>query len=248
MLLIDNIYAYYGGNQALKGVSLEVREGEIVCLIGANGAGKTTLLNCISGVHPDRVGRLSFMGRDVSRANSQQLVRMGIVQVPENRQLFGPLTVRENLEMGAYLRAGSLSGADLEKEIQAVMDRFPPLKSRLSQRAGTLSGGEQQMVALGRGLMANPRLLLLDEPSLGLAPLIAREIFRIVRELQAEGKTILLVEQNAVAALSNANRGYVMETGRVTLTGEAQDLMKDSRVRKAFLGQDVHCDSAVLSE
>lgn len=237
MLSVENMEAYYGGHQALKGVSLEVRQGEIVSLIGANGAGKTTLLNCIVGVHPNRSGKISFEGRDISRAQSQQVVGMGIVQVPENRQLFGPLTVEENLEMGAYLRAYHMSTAELRRDIENVMERFPALKSRRKQRAGTLSGGEQQMVAIGRGLMADPRVLLLDEPSLGLAPLIVREIFKIIEELCQEGRTILLVEQNALGALAISHRAYVLETGRVTLSGEASALMKDEGVRCAFLGQ-----------
>jgi branched-chain amino acid transport system ATP-binding protein len=239
MLKVEDIEAYYRGNQALRGVCLEVNEGEIVCLIGANGAGKTTLLNCISGVHSQRTGKISFAGEDVTRAQSQDLVRRGIVQVPENRQLFGPLTVEENLELGAYLRAGRMSTSELRRELDAVYGRFPALDSRRKQAAGTLSGGEQQMVAIGRGLMANPRLLLLDEPSLGLAPLMVREIFRTIRELQQEGRTILLVEQNALAALAISHRAYVLETGRVTVSGSAEALLKDERVRRAFLGEDV---------
>jgi len=237
MLGVENMEAYYGGHQALKGVSLDVRQGEIVSLIGANGAGKTTLLNCIVGVHPNRRGKVVFEGRDISRAQSQQVVGMGIVQVPENRQLFGPLTVEENLEMGAYLRGYHMSAEELRKDIDKVLERFPALKSRRKQRAATLSGGEQQMVAMGRGLMADPRMLLLDEPSLGLAPLIVREIFRIIEELCQEGRTILLVEQNALGALAISHRAYVLETGRVTLSGEASALMKDEGVRCAFLGQ-----------
>ena len=239
MLKVERIEAYYRGNQALKGISLEVNEGEIVCLIGANGAGKSTLLNCLSGVHPDRRGNIVFMGQDVSHANSQELVRLGIVQVPENRQLFGPMTVEENLEMGAYLRGGRTSSASLTKEMDRIFDRFPALASRRKQRAGTLSGGEQQMVAMGRGLMSKPRLLLLDEPSLGLAPLVVQDIFRIIQELRKEGRTILLVEQNALGALAISQRAYVIETGRVTLTGPADKLMKDEGVRRAFLGQEI---------
>lgn len=237
MLSVENMEAYYGGHQALKGVSLEVRQGEIVSLIGANGAGKTTLLNCLVGVHPPRSGKVLFKGRDISRAHSQEIVGMGMVQVPENRQLFWPLTVEENLEMGAYLRAYHMTTADLKRDIDGVLERFPALKNRKRQRAGTLSGGEQQMVAIGRGLMADPHMLLLDEPSLGLAPLIVREIFRIIEELRQEGRTILLVEQNALGALSISHRAYVIETGRVTLSGEASDLMKEEGVRRAFLGE-----------
>lgn len=239
MLRVENIEAHYGGNRALKGVSLEVRQGEIVCLIGANGAGKTTLLNCLSGIHSARNGKVFFMGEDVSHAPSQRMVRLGIVQVPENRQLFGPLTVEENLEMGAYSRAGQINKKRLVSEMERVFQLFPPLKARRKQRAGTLSGGEQQMVAIGRGLMSDPRLLLLDEPSLGLAPLIVREIFRIIQELQREGRTILLVEQNALGALTISQRAYVLESGSVTTSGPAAVLMQDAKVRRAFLGQDV---------
>ncbi len=239
MLRVQNIEARYGGNRALKGVSLEVRQGEIVCLIGANGAGKTTLLNCLSGIHPARNGKVFFMGEDVSHAPSQKIVRLGIVQVPENRQLFGPLTVEENLEMGAYSRARQINKKRLVSEMERVFQLFPPLKARRKQRAGTLSGGEQQMVAIGRGLMSDPRLLLLDEPSLGLAPLIVREIFRIIQELQREGRTILLVEQNALGALTISQRAYVLESGSVTTSGPAAVLIQDPEVRRAFLGQDV---------
>jgi branched-chain amino acid transport system ATP-binding protein len=239
MLTVENMEAYYRGNRALTGISLEVNQGEIVCLIGANGAGKTTLLNCLSGVHSHRRGRVTFEGHDVSRAHAQELVRKGIVHVPENRQLFGPLTVEENLEMGAYLRARSMSSAVMKAEKERIFERFPVLQARRKQRAGSLSGGEQQMVAMGRGLMANPRLLLLDEPSLGLAPLIVQQIFRIIQELQQEGRTILLVEQNALGALTISDRGYVLETGRLTVSGPAEALIQDENVRRAFLGQDV---------
>jgi len=240
MLVVENLEARYGGNLALKGVSLEVSQGETVCLIGANGAGKTTLLNCICGIHRGRSGRVVFRGQDVSKAWPQHLVRLGIVQVPENRQLFSPMTVEENLELGAYLTAGSMSGAELLAQMERVFDRFPRLKDFRKRRAGTLSGGEQQMVAIGRGLMSNPQLLLLDEPSLGLAPLLVRDIFRIIRELQQEGRTILLVEQNAVGALKVSERGYVLENGRVTMTGPAADLLNDGHVRQAFLGHDMN--------
>jgi branched-chain amino acid transport system ATP-binding protein len=239
MLRVQDLEAYYGGHQALKGISLEIQDQEIVCLIGANGAGKTTLLNCLSGVHPQRRGAVFFKDREVTTVSSQGLVRLGIVQVPENRQLFGPLTVEENLEMGAYLRAGKMKKVDLLAEMDNVFRLFPALANRRKQRAGTLSGGEQQMVAIGRGLMADPSLLLLDEPSLGLAPLIVREIFRIIGELRNEGRTILLVEQNALAALKVSQRGYVIENGRISAGGPADLLMEDDKVRRAFLGQDV---------
>jgi branched-chain amino acid transport system ATP-binding protein len=208
-------------------------------LIGANGAGKTTLLNCLSGIHSAKTGRVFFMGNDISDAPSQKMVRLGIVQVPESRQLFGPLTVEENLEMGAYLRAREITRKRVTSEMERIFELFPPLKSRRKQRAGTLSGGEQQMVAMGRGLMSDPRLLLLDEPSLGLAPLIVRHIFRIIQELQREGRTILLVEQNALAALTISQRAYVIESGSVRTSGPAEVLIQDAEVRRAFLGQDV---------
>jgi branched-chain amino acid transport system ATP-binding protein len=239
MLKVTDMEAFYGGHRALKGISLEVKRQEIVCLIGANGAGKTTLLNCLSGIHPNRRGSVSFEGREVSTAGSQALVKLGIVQVPEGRQLFGPLTVEENLEMGAYSRASAMSGRDLKREIEIVIERFPALKTRRNQRAGSLSGGEQQMVAIGRGLMAAPRLLLLDEPSLGLAPLIVREIFHIIRDLQRDGCTILLVEQNAKSALAVSDRAYVIENGSITAGGPAEVMMQDETIRRAFLGQDV---------
>ncbi len=239
MLKVQDLEAYYGGNRALKGVSLEVDQGEIVCLIGANGAGKTTLLNCLSGVHPNRKGKIFFMGKDVSRARPQELVRLGIVQIPESRQLFGPLTLEENLEMGAYLRAGKMTNKELAEEINTIFRHFPELKRRRRQRASTLSGGEQQMVAIGRGLMAAPRLLLLDEPSLGLAPLVVQEIFHIIQELRKEGRTIFLVEQNAIGALAISDRAYVIENGSLAASGPAAALMQDGKVRRAFLGQDV---------
>jgi branched-chain amino acid transport system ATP-binding protein len=239
MLKVENIHAWYGGNMALRGVSLEVTAGDIACLIGSNGAGKSTLLNCISAVHPKRKGRIFVDGVEVTKASSQKMVRHGIVQVPENRLLFDPLTVEENLEMGAYLRGRRLSSARLRSEMEQILELFPPLKGRLKQTAGTLSGGEQQMVAMSRGLMANPRLLLLDEPSLGLAPLVVSEIFRIIKQLQQDGKTILLVEQNAMGALAISNKAYVLETGRLTISGTAAELLEDPRVRRAFLGRDV---------
>jgi branched-chain amino acid transport system ATP-binding protein len=243
MLTVENMDAHYGGNHALKGISLEVRQGEIVCLIGANGAGKSTLLNCLSGVHAHRTGKVIFNGQDVSRSRPQELVRLGIVQVPENRQLFGPLTVRENLELGAYLRFRKLGNRGFANEMDRVLALFPTLRSRLRQRAGTLSGGEQQMVALGRGLMSNPSLLLLDEPSLGLAPLVVSEMFRIIRDLRSEGRTILLVEQNALGALAISDMAYVLENGRMTAQGPSDALIRDERVRRAFLGQDAVVES-----
>jgi branched-chain amino acid transport system ATP-binding protein len=239
MLRVEDLEAYYGLSQALKCISLEVRQGETVCLIGANGAGKTTLLNCLSGVHAQRSGKVFLMGTDVSTANARQLVLSGVIQVPEGRQLFAPLTVEENLEMGAYVRSGFRSKLDLPAEMDRVFKLFPVLKARRKQRAGTLSGGEQQMTAIGRGLMADPRVLLMDEPSLGLAPLIVKQIFSIIDQLRSEGRTILLVEQNAAGALNVSDRAYVIENGSIVTEGPSRLIMEDARVRSAFLGQDV---------
>ncbi len=235
MLTVHALEAHYGGNQALKGVSLDVACGEIVCLIGANGAGKSTLLNCLSGIHPKSSGSVLFLGKNITAADSQSIVAMGIVQAPEGRRLFGPMSVIENLEMGAYLRR--LTPMGVRREIFKIFDTFPALEEKGLQRAGSLSGGEQQMVALGRALMADPKLLLLDEPSLGLAPLIVREIFRVIEEIRRSGRTVLLVEQNALGALGLSQRGYVMETGHITLNGPSKALIQDKRVQKAFLGQ-----------
>ncbi len=239
MLKVENLHAYYQGNEALKGVSLEVNPGEIIALIGANGAGKTTLLNCISGLHTDMVGRISFRGADIARAPAHKLVKQGLVQCPENRQLFGPMTVEENLEMGAYLWPAKIGSVAFNKRMEDVFQRFPVLKSRRKQSAGTLSGGEQQMVAIARGLMSDPKLLMLDEPSLGLAPIIVQEVFRIIKEMRNEGRTILLVEQNAIAALALSDRAYLLETGRVTFSGPSNAFMTDERVRRAYLGNDL---------
>ncbi|MFA6221093.1 MAG: ABC transporter ATP-binding protein [Desulfomonilaceae bacterium] len=239
MLKVENLHAYYQGNEALKGVSLEVNPGEIIALIGANGAGKTTLLNCISGLHTDMVGRISFRGADIVRAPAHKLVKQGLVQCPENRQLFGPMTVEENLEMGAYLWPAKIGSVAFNKRMEDVFQRFPVLKSRRKQSAGTLSGGEQQMVAIARGLMSDPKLLMLDEPSLGLAPIIVQEVFRIIKEMRNEGRTILLVEQNAIAALALSDRAYLLETGRVTFSGPSNVFMTDERVRRAYLGNDL---------
>ncbi len=239
MLKVEDLQAYYGLSRALNGISIEVHRGETVCLIGANGAGKTTLLNCLSGVHVQRSGKIILMGRDVSKADARKLVLLGVVQVPEGRQLFAPLTVEENLEMGAYVRSGFRSRLSLTAEIDRVFNLFPVLKVRRKQRAGTLSGGEQQMTAIGRGLMANPKVLLMDEPSLGLAPLIVKQIFGIISELRSEGRTILLVEQNAMGALSVSDRAYVIENGSIVTAGPSHLMTQDERVRRAFLGQDV---------
>ncbi|MBU0515715.1 MAG: ABC transporter ATP-binding protein [Proteobacteria bacterium] len=237
MLDVQEVSAYYGRIEALRRVNLEVAAGEIVALIGSNGAGKTTLLNVISGLHPLGGGRVEFDGRDLRRTDPVARVAVGIVQVPEGRQLFGPLTVKENLEMGAYLHLRGGPKAASRKLMDRVFEVFPVLGQRRNQAAGTLSGGEQQMLALGRGLMGQPKLLLLDEPSLGLAPMVVAEIFRIISTLREQGTTVLLVEQNAKAALKVADRAYVLETGRLALSGTAAELLDNEEVKRAFLGR-----------
>ncbi|KUG27411.1 branched-chain amino acid transport atp-binding protein livf [hydrocarbon metagenome] len=235
MLELTDIHTYYGNIHALKGVSLRVEKGEIVCLIGANGAGKTTTLMSISGVTPPRQGTVTFQGEDVTRCSTEKIVSRGITQVPEGRMIFPRLTVRENLLMGAYLRKdknGIKAGEERAYEL------FPVLRERRTQMGGTLSGGEQQMLAIGRALMAQPALLLLDEPSLGLAPMVVENIFEIIQQINAEGTTVMLVEQNAQMALQISHRGYVLETGAVTLEGPAADLLADPKVRSAYLGLD----------
>ncbi|UCG37766.1 MAG: ABC transporter ATP-binding protein [bacterium] len=234
MLSVKGIHTYYGNIHALKGVSFEVLEGEIVTLIGANGAGKSTTLMSLSGVHPPRRGTISLEGKEITRLTPDAIVRLGISQVPEGRKIFPQLTVRENLLMGAYSRNDAVK---IREDLERVYDLFPVLKERHRQDGGTLSGGEQQMLAIGRALMARPRLLLLDEPSLGLAPIVVERIFRIIVEIREHGTTILLVEQNAFMALSIANRGYVIETGRVVMEDEAKDLLSDPRVKEAYLGE-----------
>ncbi len=240
MLQVSEVSTFYGRIQALSAVSLQVQPGEIVSLIGANGAGKTTLLNTISGILTAGSGEIHFDGRPITHLPAEQIVRMGISHVPERRQLFGSLTVLENLTLGAYARAGRDGRAAIRRSMERVFELFPVLRERSAQLAGTLSGGEQQMVAVGRGLMANPRLMLLDEPSLGLAPLLVREIFEIVAELRRAGTTILLVEQNARAALRVADRAYVLENGRIALHGTAAELAADEAVQKAYLGRQNH--------
>jgi branched-chain amino acid transport system ATP-binding protein len=235
MLEVSGLFASYGPVRALRGVDLTVAKGEIVCLIGANGAGKTTLLNVISGLLPAKQGGVTLGGEPMTGLKPARVVRRGVVQVPEGRQVFAPLSVRDNLLLGAYLR-WKKERAKVEEEMEKVFETFPVLKSRLRQQAGTLSGGEQQMLAIARALMSCPRLLLLDEPSLGLAPLVVREIFRIVAGLPARGCAVLLVEQNARGALSVADRGYVLTGGRVTAGGSSAELMADGQVRAAFLG------------
>ena len=233
LLTVDGIETFYGGIQALKGVSLEVPEGSIVTLLGANGAGKSTTLKSISGLVPPTRGTVAFSGRRIDGLPSEKIVRLGISHVPEGRELFPELTVLENLKMGAYTRTDRRAvGRGLER----VQAHFPILAERRLQLAGTLSGGEQQMLAIGRALMAEPRLMLLDEPSLGLAPMLVEEIFRIIREIHDHGTTVLLVEQNANKALSIADYGYVLETGTVSLAGDSRQLLRDDNVRRSYLG------------
>ncbi len=234
MLELHDIHTYYGNIRAVRGISLKVNEGEKVCMIGANGAGKSTTLMTISGVYAPVEGEITFEGSDITTTSAEQRVVDGISQVPEGRLIFPEMTVLENLELGAYIRhdAGGIK-TDLDK----IFGYFPVLAERRKQRGGSLSGGEQQMLAIGRALMSNPRLLLLDEPSLGLAPLIVKQIFEILQQINEEGTTILLVEQNAQLALNLTDRGYVMETGEITIEGASTDLLADERVRQAYLGE-----------
>ena len=240
MLRLKNINTCYGKVHALKNVSLHLAEGEIVTLIGANGAGKTTILNTISGVTPASSGEVLFSREQIQALLPDRIVRLGISQVPEGRQVFKPLSVEDNLEMGAYLRYRSREGKKaIHEDMERVFQLFPRLLERRRQLAGTMSGGEQQMLAIGRALMARPKLLLLDEPSMGLAPLVVQEIFRVLDQLRRDtGTTILLVEQNAKAALKLADRGYVLETGKVVLEGDASELMENAEVKRAYLGRD----------
>lgn len=234
LLHIDDLHVHYGAVQALKGVSLAVHAGEVVTIIGGNGAGKSTLMRCISGLEPAAAGRVLFEGKDIATIPGHQRVALGIAQSPEGRQVFADQSVRDNLILGAYHRRAS--AAEIEADIQTQFERFPRLGERQLQMAGTMSGGEQQMLAIARALMAHPKLLLLDEPSLGLAPLIVKEIFAIIRSLRSQGVTILLVEQMANQALAVADRGYVLETGRITLEGPGRELRRDPKVRAAYLG------------
>nr|WP_281721621.1 ABC transporter ATP-binding protein [Nitrosomonas nitrosa] len=231
LLEISGLTCHYGRTKALKGIDLAVREGELVALVGANGAGKTTLLRAISGVLSASAGRIQFRGQDITQVGAHRRVRLGISQVPEGRQLFGPMTVEENLELGAYTQRSRQP-----KNLHEMFEVFPVLKEKRGQAAGTLSGGQQQMAAIARALMAEPKLLLLDEPSMGLAPLIVKEIFAGIARLRAAGTTILLVEQNAHAALRIADRGYVMETGNIVMTETARSLLGSEHVRRAYLG------------
>lgn len=239
MLKINNINTYYGQVHALKNVSLHLNAGEIVTLIGANGAGKTTILNSLSAITPPRNGEIHFNGSPITNLPPDRIVEMGISQVPEGRQVFKPLTVEENLELGAYLRYRGEGKGAIKHELEGIYALFPRLLERRRQMAGTLSGGEQQMLAIGRALMARPKLLLLDEPSMGLAPLVVQEIFAVISNLRREkGTTVLLVEQNAKAALKMADRGYVLETGKVKLEGMASELLENSEVQQAYLGKE----------
>ena len=234
-LLLEDVHTYYGSIHALKGVALEVHEGEVVTLIGANGAGKSTTLRSINGLNTPREGRIVFQGKDITRRPPHEIVQMGISQSPEGRRLFPHMTVLENLEMGAFQRSDR---SQIKEDLDRVYSLFPRLAERKSQRGGTLSGGEQQMVAMGRALMARPKLLMLDEPSMGLAPIFVEKIFEIVREINEQGTTILLVEQNALMALDAAKRGYVMETGSIVLADDAKTLRENEEVRKTYLGVD----------
>ena len=231
MLKVEDLQVYYGAIHAIKGVSFEVNEGEIVALIGANGAGKSTILKTVSGLMHPRSGKVTFMDEDITHTDAYKLVRHGLAHVPEGRRIFLQMSVQDNLEMGAYIHK-ELNKDDLDM----VYDLFPRLKERRKQVAGTLSGGEQQMLAMGRALMSSPKLMMLDEPSMGLAPILVDQIFDIVKSLHAAGKTVLLVEQNATKALAVADRAYVLETGKITLSGTGEELRKSDEVRKAYLG------------
>lgn len=233
MLKIEDINVYYGNIQALKGVSLSINEGEIVTLIGANGAGKSTLLKSISGLLKPKQGKIIYEGDSIGGKAAQSIVKMGISHVPEGRRVFANMTVEENLQLGAYLRKDK---AGIKQDMEKVYELFPRLLERLKQQSGTLSGGEQQMLAMGRALMAKPRLLLLDEPSMGLAPLLVKQIFHIIEEINKTGTTILLVEQNANLALSIADRAYVVETGRIVLSGKSEELTASEEIKNAYLG------------
>ena len=233
MLEIRNLEVYYGMIQAIKGISFDVNEGEVIALIGSNGAGKTTTLHTITGLLPAKAGTITFEGQDITKVPGYKIVSKGMAHVPEGRRVFAQLSVLQNLRMGAYTRKDK---NEIEETLKTVYKRFPRLEERQNQMAGTLSGGEQQMLAMGRGLMSSPKLLMLDEPSMGLAPILVEQIFDIIRQLHKAGTTILLVEQNAQMALSVADRGYVLETGKIVATGAGSDLLRDEAVKKAYLG------------
>jgi branched-chain amino acid transport system ATP-binding protein len=233
LLEVDDIHTFYGNIEALKGVSLEVEKGDVVTLIGSNGAGKSTTLRSISGLTPPRQGSIRFDGREIGETPAQDIVRLGVSQAPEGRKIFPRMTVRQNLELGAYLRN---DGDGIERDMERVFDLFPRLTERAKQKGGTLSGGEQQMLAIGRALMADPKLLLLDEPSMGLAPVLVERIYETIREINQQGTTILLVEQNANYALEVSSRGYVLETGTIALSDSSSALRENPEVQKAYLG------------
>ena len=234
LLTIENLEVFYGVINAIKGISFEVNEGEIIALIGANGAGKTTILNTITGLVPAKSGSIKFEDKDLLKTPAHKIVSMGIAHVPEGRRIFQQLTVFENLKLGAYTRKDK---KEIDDTLEMVYERFPRLKERRTQIAGTLSGGEQQMLAMGRALMSHPKIILMDEPSMGLSPLYVTEIFDIIRSVNESGTTVLLVEQNAKKALSIANRAYVLETGKIVLSGDAHELMNNDSVKKAYLGE-----------
>ena len=234
MLEVKDLQVYYGVIQALKGISFEVNQGEVIALIGANGAGKTTTLQTLTGIIPSKAGKISFEGKDITKTPAHKIVEMGMAHVPEGRRVFADMTVYENLLMGAHHRKDK---NEIAQSLENVYKRFPRLKERKNQRAGTLSGGEQQMLAMGRALMSKPRIILMDEPSMGLSPIFVNEIFDIIKEVSEGGTTVLLVEQNAKKALSIADRAYVMETGNITLSGKAEDLLNNESVQKAYLGE-----------
>lgn len=234
MLSVKDLEVHYGVIKAIKGVSFDVNEGEVIALIGANGAGKTTILHTISGLLKPTAGSVMFEGQDITKVPAHKIVSLGMAHVPEGRRVFSQLSVLQNLKMGAYTRNDK---AEMEETLQMIYKRFPRLEERKNQTAGTLSGGEQQMLAMGRALMSHPRIILMDEPSMGLSPIFVEEIFNIIRDISAEGTTVLLVEQNAKKALQIANRAYVLETGNIILSGDAKELMNDESVKKAYLGE-----------
>lgn len=234
MLEVKDIEVYYGVIQAIKGISFEVNEGEVIALIGANGAGKTTTLHTITGLLSPKKGSVLFEGQDITKVPAHKIVSLGMAHVPEGRRVFAELSVYENLKMGAYTRKDK---TEIEESLQMIYKRFPRLEERKNQLAGTLSGGEQQMLAMGRALMSKPKIIVMDEPSMGLSPILVNEIFDIIKEVSASGTTVLLVEQNAKKALSIADRAYVLETGKIVLEGDAKELMNDDSIKKAYLGE-----------
>ena len=234
MLSVNNLQVHYGMIQAIKDVSFEVNEGEVIALIGANGAGKTTILHTVSGLLQPTKGSVIFEGQDITKIPAHKIVSLGMAHVPEGRRVFAQLTVLENLKLGAYTRKDK---NEMEETLKMIYKRFPRLEERKNQIAGTLSGGEQQMLAMGRALMSHPKIILMDEPSMGLSPIFVEEVFKIIRDISAEGVTVLLVEQNAKKALSIADRAYVLETGKIVLSGDAKELMNDDSIKKAYLGE-----------